>query len=338
MNVKSANDLKQILNSGEISGVYVFFGEEDFTKQHSVKEFVKFIESEGGSDLNCGVIHGNDVSALLGTAELLPVFAPHRLIIVEDPQWKASGEFYKALNALLKDFPEYLALIITVPAARDIEDQRKGVFNTLEKNGVRFFEFKREGEQRLRAWIKKHIAGLSGGRLTISDGACGLLMRFCGLDMTLLSGEIKKLAFLKDGGEISEADVRLTVFENAELKAFEMSNALLAGRYDRALGVYGLMRKNREEPLAILGGIAGTMSDLLLVMENAGAGAAALSRTFGIHEYRVKLLSEAAGKTGRETVLQALELCRLTDEKIKSTDIDPYLLIEMMLLKLINPF
>lgn len=188
--------LKAALASGTFDPVYVFHGADDHLKDENVRAIIARATDAATRDFNCEVLRGNevDVTTLSAALEALPLLADRRLVVLRDPgaMKKAAKE---RLAAYLKKPASEIVLLLAVPAGAKADAALLAGGSSLEFRPL-------EGGD-LQKWIA-HESTTSNGT-TISAAAAARLASYGGSDLSLLAGELRKLAAFTNG-ETIEAD------------------------------------------------------------------------------------------------------------------------------------
>lgn len=189
---------KSALESGAFDPVYVLHGADDHLKEEKVRALLARATDPSTRDFNCDVLRGNEVelSTLSGALEALPMLADRRVMVIRDP-----GAMKKPLTERLK---KYLAkpaaetiLALVVPSTAKLEAWMGANATTIE--------FKALEDEALLKWIAHEAE--TACKIGITPGAAERLASYGGSDLSLLAGEIRKLAAYADGGTIDEAAV-----------------------------------------------------------------------------------------------------------------------------------
>ena len=329
-----------------ISGGFLFYGDEDYLKNHYRRELLKAALADCPpdlQDLNCirVTLEDGDFSALTTAITTLPMLSEKKVVEVSPPDmgsWRES-EKKALLEALegLKDSPDTVLVLIASRGALDPGTQKKpnSFFRSLSKI-LTPVEFPYQTGARLRRWVERHFAQ---AQIALPDGALSTLLARCPQDMTGLSGEMEKLIAYCLGKGITTLTPEIVVHVTAPAlreDAFALANAVLAGDRTAALAALDVCRKQKEEPMIVLGSLARVMSDLLTVsvMMDGGADKAEIVRTLKMHDYKASLYMRSAKGFGTPRLAAALDRCRAADRMMKSAYGAGYLPIERLIFTL----
>ncbi len=187
---------KAALASGTFDPVYVFHGADDHLKDEHVRALIAHVTDAATRDFNLEVLRGNevDVTTLSAALEALPMLADRRLVVLRDPGvMKKAGK--DRLSAYLKKPAAEVVLALVVPAGSKPDAALLASGTSLEFRPL-------EGSD-LQKWIA-HEATTANGT-SITNAAAARLAAYGGSDLSLLAGELRKLAAFTNGQTI-EAD------------------------------------------------------------------------------------------------------------------------------------
>ena len=117
---------------------------------------------------------------------------------------------------------------------------------------------------------------------------------------------------------------------------FELTDAIAAGRYDRALKTLQTLLQMQQEPIPILGAIGSQLrraSAAQLLAAN-GRGPDALMRLYGLSSYPAQKSFDFARRVPERFFDAALSLCAETDWQMKTSYDAPEALLELLVLRL----
>ena len=326
-----------------ISGGFLFWGDEDYLKNHYRKELSKAVLAECPPDLYDFnhirlTLEDGDFSALTTALSSLPMFSEKKVVEVSPPDmssWRESDRksFLDAIEGI-GDSPDTVLLLIAPRGTLDPGTPKKPApfFRALTKI-LTPVEFPYQTGVRLRRWVERHFAGAN---LTLTDEAMSTLLARCPQDMTGLSGEIEKLIAYCLAKEINTVTPEIVTHVTAPAlreDAFALANAVLAGDRTAALSALDVCRKQKEEPIVVLASLARVMSDLLTVsvMVDGGADKAEIARSLKMHEYKASLYIKSAKGFGTPRLAASLKRCRDADRMMKSSYGGGYLPLERLI-------
>ncbi len=327
-----------------IHGVFLFYGEEQYLKQHYINLTKKCITPSGANALS---ISGEGLSLvdicqqLMDMASIPSMDMSKRFFNIYDVEWKKVSEddmsFFEDCVAELSTYEDVVVIFDTRPENFDAGTEKKPskLLAKLDKV-VKIVGFSKESPARLAAWIQKHFAVY---KVNADANICNNIVRYCGRDMTTLNHEITKLvAYVLQNGRntVTEADIHTVSASVNEIDTFDFSNAVLNGDSERAFAIMSDMKLHREAPEIILGSIMRIYSDLYTVkiLLEAGLLKAEIAQKIKMHEYKAGLYVQRANTLSKNGLEKAIELCHEADVKIKSSNFDSYTVLDILLIKL----
>ena len=323
-------------------GGYLFCGAEGYLMRHALKLLVKAVFGGADDPFNHLRI---DYTADRGVPEAvgaLPAFADRRLVEVWGCDFahgtvEALEPVYDAI-AMLPDNPQTVLVVCATPYELDLEGGNKAsqkAYDLLSADLCPVI-FEKETPAALAKWAAAHFAHEG---ITISREDAQALIDRAGRDMYALTGEVDKLcAWVRADGRdaVRREDILKVTTSSPEIGTYDFSNAILAGKFDRAMMIFSDMKSRKREPMFILGVITScyTRMQRAAVLAGGGMSAEEIARIMKLKPYPVKLSLNAARSLGRKRLQKALELCSETDYKVKFTGGDNYVKVSRLMAQL----
>lgn len=326
--------LKSDLKAKNLAKCYVLYGEEDYLRRYYAAELATQILDPltEAFNLHSFTDENFSVRALSEAIESLPMMAERTLVRVREVDLFALSEGERAsMAAILQDLPEHACLVFEYTDFSP-DKRKKNLWDVLEKNAV-LAEFPYQSESDLRAWVARHFRA---EKKSAAPEVCEYLLRRCGVSMTRLDGEIAKLCAYAAASEITRADIDAVVEPTLEAGVFEMTDAIAARSFDRALELLQTMRTLRAEPIPILAAVGSQMRRLYAarVLLSEGKDAQELAAVCKISPYAAKITFKQAQRLSDRFCEKAVLLCCEYDEKMKTSYDEPERLLQMLLLEL----
>ena len=330
MDIIKSDDFRREMKKG-LSGGYLFFGEEDYLKLHTLNSARAAIcPEESFAFFNDMRIDALDLTAqsLLDALMPLPMMADKKIVTVSgfsSSMFKPSeiDAICEAFEAL--DDYDYNVLIVSVPAGAIDEGylpkRPSAIFNKLSKK-LRPVQFEAPSRAKLLAWCSKHF---EHNGVSCPDELIIAMFERCGTSMFTLAAEIDKLSFYARShgrNNILKEDIPLVTCATIETDAFALANSLLDGKNSKALEALAVMKYNRVEPVIVLSEISRVISDLALVkaLSSAGKTAFEINNLLKMRsEYKAKVYIAGAASKSEEKLKAAIELCAEADRLLKSS-------------------
>ncbi len=330
---------------GKTAGrAYLFFGEEDYLKNHAVRLTRESICPDSAfAVFNDITLDAMDYTpdALLCAMSPPPMMADGRLILVRGLDFTAiKPSELDALCEALALLSEYDYNTVILHVAQGLIDEGylpkkpSTVLKKLSQVAVPV-RFETVSESRLVAWSGKHFAHLG---VSVSSADCTFLVNYVGRNMYRLASEIEKIAYfvLAHGrAEANEGDIRNVAVAAVESDTFALSNAISSGDYRGALSALAVMKFDRVPPTLVMGELSKTVCDMYgakLLLE-AGRTVSDVSAALGLHSYKAGLVARAVARTPLARLERAVALCAEADTALKRSASD-YAPIEKLICSL----
>ena len=312
---------KRELAEGRIGQLYVFHGEEAYLRDHYLGKMKQALLTGGLDDFNYHRLQGKDFSParLQELVEAVPMMSERTLVLVFDYDiYKGDKE---ALSALLSDLPEYVCVIFVYDVIEYKPDNRAKLAKLVKEKG-QVVEFARQEQGDLTDWIARRFRALDH---EISTEDARYLMFLCGDLMTGLISEIEKIGAYAKQRRVTRQDIDTVAAPQLDAVAFQLTDAIAEGDFDRAFSVLGSLLNMQEAPiklLAILGRQLRQLYTARLAIE-AGRGSSWLMEIWGMRSsYPAERLLRSARKFSLEWCRRAVIRCEETDLALKSTGAD----------------
>lgn len=344
------NDIKR----GVISLVYLFYGSERLMLEEALDRLTKYLTPGGIGDFNYEKFDAGGASAaqVVNAANMLPIFAEKRLVVVTGAPWFSGNKRRKSneeedkrdeedeeepdnqegelLLAYLKNPSPSTCLVFI--AGEKIDGKRKTV-KAIKKTG-QAVEFTALKGMELNKWVDR-ICQKNSNR--IKREAIDYLIAAAGHNMSLLEQEIEKVGlFVGSSKEITLEHVMQTVSKSNNLNVFDLVDAV--SKKDAATAVFKLREliQNGEIPIKIIGLLAWQIRSLLHIksLRNKGLGESQIIAASGINSYVVKKGLVASGNFSTYELINALEILLETDVKAKTGQGEIVPLLEIGILKM----
>ena len=329
-------ELKAAIRSGTPANFYVFHGEEVFLLHHYFEQLKKLLLDDLTESFNFHKLNNEtfDIQTFADSVEAMPMMAERTLIQVDDVDiFKLSEADRNKVAEVLADVPEYCTVVFTYETHEWKPDKRfKNLWDAVNANAT-VVEFAKQSQRDLIAWVSKHF--LARGK-RISNDLCAYLIEITGGTMTVLAGEISKIASYSGAAEIVKADIDAVTEPVLDAVVYQMTDMMGSGKYGQALQKLQQLLKMQEEPLVILGAIGAhfrRIGTARILLDN-GRNTSDLMKLSGMKEYPARKAMEAARRFRPEFCAKAAELVLETDYRIKTSFDEPERLLELLILQL----
>lgn len=183
----------------------------------------------------------------------------------------------------------------------------------------------------LHGWITQYV---QSAQAKIAPAAVQQLIDRIGSDLWRMQSELEKLIAMAGEEAISVELTKQIAQQSAEVKIFAFSDALAARNPSRAIIELQRLLHDGMHPLALVQMIARQLQTLLLVDEAAQdtQNSATIAKRLGIHPFVAKKSLEQVRRFTRAELLTLHECLVELDHKLKSSRVDPTVLVEEYIL------
>ena len=327
--------------------LYIFHGEDDFTRKEALNRLVEGLGDPEALATNTTRLDGSEVTFdhLTSVVNAVPFLADHRVVIVEgllsksNPPERQRGRAsatraktgkkatnqWEGLPEAVKAMPPSTVLILDDgPLHRD-NPMLKALAPVSE---VKTFVPLRGGQ--LQGWIRKRVSGAGG---QISPKATSLLMASYDGSLWKLAGDIEKLTLYAAGRAIEESDVEKLVAGSQDSNIFALVDAVVAGNRTKAFRQLSALFLDGVSAFHILTMIGRQvrMMALAIDLEARRVPSSEYPKHLGTgSRFAIDKVMQQASGTTLSAVTRAYEVVLETDLKLKSTDMQEEVALEML--------
>ena len=316
--------------------LYFFHGEEDYLRTHYLNLLRETVLSDPAEDFN---LHRFDAQTMRLTAfsdalDAIPMMAEASFVQVDDVDpYQLNADDRQKMAALLSDIPDYCYVVFVFDTIPWKPDRRMKTLTTAISQHAQVVEFARQSEQMLMSWVARHFD--SFGK-KIAPELCRYLIVQCGAQMTSMVSEISKIAAFSSAPVISKADIDAVVEPVLDAVVFQLTDAIAADSYGKALEILRALCKMQQEPILILGAIGSQLRRAAAARElsSHGRGADALMKLYGMGSYPAQKAFAFARRVPKPFFARALPACAEADFQMKTSFDDPERILELLILRL----
>lgn len=314
-------ELHRQVQSGSVGNVYIFQGEETYLMQQAVAELQALLVPPGFEEFNYHRLSGKGltVQEVTEAVEAMPMMAEHTFVTVTDMDiFKLDEPQRTALTALLGDFPEYCTLVFLYRQIPYKKDARLKKLASALAEHAQEIEFAQQGQQKLFRWVRRRFAAMDK---EIDDNAVEHLLFTCGSLMDGLVPEIAKIGAYARGKRVTVADIDAVADPVLDAEVFQMTDAVAAGKYDRAAELLVELLRMQEEPIRILAALGKMLRQLYTarLAIDGGKDRVWLKDLWRMKsDYPARKLLDSARNVGRDWCREAVKRCQVLDRRMKS--------------------
>lgn len=344
MPIITESDFAAQIKSGNFKNAYFIYGEEKYLVDHFTRQLTdKILQSKCNNSFNLQNFSSPelDIDALNSAVEALPLMAPFKCVRIFDLNLdKEPLDTVKKLKGIIADIPETTVLIISFPNL-NLDLKRSSRYSSFiklfEKHGD-VLNLQALSKTKLQRQIIKWAEKLS---CTLSEKNAQLIIDKCGNNLLVLKNEIEKLCAYANRSEITSQIIDEVAVCNFEANVFELTKAIMAKNCDRAFEILDILLFKKEEPIAILSVMASSYIDMYRVNAalQSGKNIQAVAEIF---DYKRKMFRLENAQTQlkydvnlKKSLRGYIDLITKTDVMLKSSRMDPKILLEKLIVKLV---
>ena len=317
------------LKRKEIRRLYLFEGEEEYSKDSALKALRAALSGGPMTMLNESLLSNPDEGELIAVCETLPVMQERRLVIVRDTPMlmgklkdsedeeaepgvrQAGGDI---LVKYMDRLPDTVCLVFFIRGKAN--GTRKLYRKIKELDGI--VSFDQLDQERLVKWIARELSEYGKGidRLTAEH-----LVFACGRELMSLKGEIAKLA--AHAGEVPAVrrqDIDAVATFSTEYKVFDLAEKVAEGKAGQALPILKGMLLAGEQRLMLLALLQRHYRQLLMtrILMDEGASQAAIAIELALPGFAARRLMTSAGGYRAAQLSHAYKRCIDQEYLVKS--------------------
>ena len=323
--------------AGTVRNVYLFYGPEAYIRKSALATMQKKMLMPGLESMNCTFMQSPTAQQIIENCETLPMMGDWRLVIVqglallESGKAKDEAQESAALCDYLPRVPPTTCLVFECEAP----DKRKKLCQALMKlTGA--VSFDTLSDARLAQWMNQTLKPL-GKKMDAQ--ACAQLAFTSGRDLTMLHGELQKLAaYVGERAVITQEDIERVATHTAECTVFAMVDALVDGQAQQAFSLLSVLLESGEERLGVLALITRQYRQMMYAkdMMDSRMPQPQMMKALGVPSFALNKLMRRAGRRTMAQLREQLDLCVKTDYDIKRGAVREEAGLDRLMLALTN--
>jgi DNA polymerase III subunit delta len=333
----------------EPAHVYLFYGADGFSAREELRALMERLDTEGNLSHNTVRFDATrepvKIEEVIAACQTASFFAEQRLVIVEGllerlgGGRRSSGRNRRATAAGQSgDGDRLIDTLTMLPATTTavlLESNPSKAFLEALTGIATVRQFPILRADGVRAWAQRRAESL-GAKLT-APAAARLAELIDGSHLGDLAQEIDKLAAYAAGRPIEVGDIDAVVSVALQFQTWDLTDAVAAGRADRALRVLQLMDEKQHPSQLLFSMVVRQYRQLMLVKaaKEEGLSDVEVGRRLGIaHPFPLSKLTEQAARYQPARLDQAYRRLLETDVAVKTgvMEIEPAL--EMLIAEL----
>ena len=345
---------KELLNdikAKKIKPVYLFCGEDEYSKRDVAERIKKVYLADGFEDLD--FFTAEDVSAgqVADACRTLPFMSEKRVVVIRNygpfiSKWKTADEpedekgtagskgEQDPIYQYIEDPEPSTCLIFYISAGNSLSS---ATAKALAAYGAETVSFDLPAESELAAWAARYCR--RAGKLMTNDTIEHLRL-VVGNDYYKIRNELDKLIpYVGERGEITVEDIEEIVPQSPEYGAFDLINKLFSQDRDGAYRTLRKMSAHGEQPSVILAGLITQLRSMLFAREaiDDRKNASQLQEKLGIRSnYAAKMYMNRASAYSYATLKDLYATAVEEEQRFKSGRSTDAVSLDKMMIMIFN--
>lgn len=250
------------------------------------------------------------------------LFSVERMIIIDAPS--SCSELWQHLEQWLKRVSSDTQLVLIEPKP----DKRTAAYKWLKKNVVveEFLPLNERDTGKILAWIDAYA---SARRLSLTSQQAKRLMARGGTNQWLLAQAIDKLSL---ADEVSDEWIDAVIEQSPTESVFALFETALTGNTTRLEEIIRDLKRT-EDPYRVFGLVNSQVIQLIVLFYGDSNVTKVASDTGAKSSYPLQKLLPYIHRMSKHEADELLSQFAKADMRLKSTDVDPWLLLETVLTK-----
>lgn len=336
----SYTDALKAIKKKDFSPIYLLYGTESYFMQDIKVKIEKQFALSDGTNVSVYDLEETRIQEVIADAEEYPFFSEQKLILAYHPFFLKAKPDKSAVDHRLESLEQYVenpaawtTLVLLAPYEK--VDERKKIIKSIKKTGqaVACLPVK---EWDLSDWIvtlsKEH-------QIVLEDAVADLLIQEAGTDLSMLRGEIEKLAlYAGEGSKITLEMAESLVSHQQTSSGLKLVDSLMAGDLAKAIYIFHDLIKLKEEPIALIALLASQFRTILHVklLKHKGYNQAKMAEVTKVHPFVIKLALKREAHFSEEELKHILFLAAETDADMKQGRMEKNLAFELLLQQIVT--
>ncbi len=333
-------ELRTEISSGKLKNIYVFYGQEQYALRKSLELLVS-VAAPDDDGLNRIYFEGTKSKEEIADAVFsLPFFSERKIILWSDMPLKKDDDkgnnIISAICDMMLQIPPTNILVIYFETT-EIEPKKmpaglKKLIAAAEKCGGAAMEFSKRSRNEL---IRLLMDGAKKRKCQLDSITAGYMIDYCGEDLSLLVGELSKVAAYCEG-VITKRDIDLVCIKSIEVSIYDLSKKLIYLDVEGTLTILEELLYNKTPAMYILTLLSGTFVDMYRakVIREKGDRPENYCEDFGYSEkmsFKLKNADRDSAKIPKKVLSECLAAIDRCDALLKSSKLSEKVLLESLI-------
>lgn len=269
MKKDAANIITKQIADNNMSHIYLLYGEEEYLKEEFAEKIQKAVFCGEFPEFNSLVFSENiNADEIRSAFETYPMMSDTKFILIKDsgifrPASSGEASGSDIWKSVFSDIPDY---IYAVFLEKNV-DKRSSLYKMISKNHTAA-EFNRMNSGDLAVWIVRKM--LKNKRSIKKEDALYISI-LCSDNLMIINSECDKLINYTSEN-ISRQDIDRLVSKSADIRIFDITDAIIEGDSEKALSVLEDLNTQNIPVFQILYLLSGCFDKMLrcrLMLEDA---------------------------------------------------------------------
>jgi DNA polymerase-3 subunit delta len=325
--------------------IYVFHGPDQFRAREELRALRKELDRDGDLANNTQRLEGKGLSPadLRAACHTASFFATNRLVIIEGIQERFRGTRRRgrakatAAGEVASEFDQFVDVLANSPPSTTVvllDEQAPGALIEALGSQAEVQEFKNLRGAELRAWAAAR-AKAQGAALTAA-ALERLITLVDGFHLGELAQEIDKLATYANERAIDVQDVDALVSASVQIQFWDLTDAVIEGRSEKALSVWKSMDARDHPPQLLAFMLVRQYRQLLLGQSllRQGLNADQVGSQLNLTGYPLRKIMDQATRYPADRLEAAYRKLLASDVAVKTGVLDVEVALEMLIVEL----
>ncbi|HEX5369484.1 MAG TPA: DNA polymerase III subunit delta [Dehalococcoidia bacterium] len=330
--------------------LYVLYGQDGFRAREELAAIRTKLDRDGNLAHNTERLEGKGLSPgeLRSACHTASFFAEDRLVVVEGLMGRLGGARRRGRRGARapadaggggsSDFDQFVEVLTNLPESTTVvlldENAPTGFLEAIAGQAtVKQFAILRQ--EQLRTWAAERIRGLGA---SFGPGTLDRLVSLIdGNHLGELAGEIDKLVTYATGRTVTVADVDELVSGAVQFQTWDLTDAVIEGRTDRALSVLRRMNAKDQPPQLLSYMLVRQFRQLMLAQAllREGMSAPQIGTQLGINsQFPLRKVIDQASRYPADRLEAAYRRLLESDVAVKTGVLDADTALEMLIVAL----
>jgi len=346
MPIVTPDSLETSLRHGKFDPVYFLFGDEEFLIEEALNRIIESTVDESTRSFNFDLLFGSEATPvdIIERASAYPLIADRRVVVVKEIDRTFALRGKPDENSAFARYmasPAPTTVLVMTAAISDFLTKgkngpgAKAPYN-LFVNTAACVQFKKVYDRELPSWTASRIR--TRGK-DITPDAVELFVGYVGASLRVLNNEIEKLfTFVEERKKITVEDVRAVVGASKVYNVFELQKAVGAKNLELSVEIAERMLRAGEPEQLILTMLTRYFTILwrLIELRSRSKDQNEIARSLGISSFFVNEYIAALSRYPMGHLRNAFEALLHADIALKTSRVDPALVLQIMLIAIIS--